>query len=93
MRELSVEDKTQSKQKTKKRSFIKSKEELKRRNMAFDVGDTVVIINDYKYKKGTQGRVTRSIGDFTFLEDRHGTVHQRSHHNLKKLTKDHERGN
>ena len=92
LRELSVEDKTQSKQKTKRISFIKSKQELMRRDTPFDVGDTVVITNDYKYKKGTQGRLTRSIGDFTFLEDRYEAVHQRAHHNLKKLTNDHERG-
>ena len=76
MRELSVEDKTQIKQKTKKRNFIKSNQELKRRNTPFDVGDTVIITNDYKGKKGTQVRVTRSISDFTLLEDRYGAVHQ-----------------
>ena len=48
----------------------------------FLIGDSVVITNNYKGKKGTQGHVTHSIGSYTFLEDRYGVIHQRAHHNL-----------
>ena len=48
----------------------------------FIIGDSVVITNNYKGKKGTQGHVTQSIGSYTFLEDRYGVIHQRAHHNL-----------
>ena len=60
-----------------------------KRKTPFSEGDRVVITNDYKGKKGTEGSVTRSIGDFTFLQDKYGAVHQRAHHNLDKV-KDHE---
>ena len=48
----------------------------------FIIVTLVVITNNYKGKKGTQGRVTHSIGSFTFLKDRYGAIHQRAHHNL-----------
>ena len=48
----------------------------------FLIGDSVVITNNYKSKKGIKGHVTKSIGSYTFLEDRYGVIHQRAHHNL-----------
>ena len=48
----------------------------------FLIGDSVVITNNYQSKKGTKGHVTKSIGNYTFLEDRYGVIHQRAHHNL-----------
>jgi len=35
----------------------------------FKIGDIVVIVNDYKGKKGVKGVVTKSIGEFTHIED------------------------
>ena len=52
----------------------------------FSEGYRVVITNNYKGKKGTTSKVTKNIGDFTFLEDRYGEFHQRAHHNLRLLT-------
>ena len=50
----------------------------------FHVGDSVIITNNYKGKKGTRGKVTRSFGDFTFLRDKYGAEHKRVHRNLDK---------
>ena len=48
----------------------------------FHIGDSVVITNNYQSKKGIKGHVTKSIGNYTFLEDRYGVIHKRAHHNL-----------
>ena len=69
---------------TNKRTKPKKRE---KRETPFNEGDRVVITNDYKGKKGIQGKVTRSTGVFTFLEDEYGVVHQRAHHNLNKVSK------
>ena len=76
LRELSI--------KTTKQTKLKKRE---KRETPFNEGGRVVITNDYKGKKGVQGKVTRSIGEFTFLEDKYGVVHQRAHHNLDKVSK------
>ena len=57
---------------------------IEKRKTPFSAGDKVVITNDYKVKKGTEGSVTRSTCDFTFLPDKYGVVHKRVHHNLAK---------
>ena len=52
------------------------------------VGDRAVITNDYKGKKGIEGNITRSTGDFTFLQDKYGVVHKRAHHNIARMKRD-----
>ena len=88
--QLLIEDNKQSEPKAKEESPSRPHRRHKKRSTPFNVGDTLIITNDYKSKKGTRGTVTRSVGDFTFIQDQYGTVHQRAHHNLKKTHTNHE---
>ena len=71
---LSIEDSKQSQLKAKEKSSSRPKTKQKDRSTTFNIGDTLIITNDYKSKKGARGTVTRSVGDFTFIQDQYGTV-------------------
>ena len=76
LRDLSIQTKRNKPKKTEKKKT------------PLRVGDRAVITNDYKGKKGTEGNITRSTKDFTFLQDKDGVIHKRVHQNISKVNKD-----
>ena len=69
-------------------SIQTTRKKTEKKNTTLRVGDRAVITNDCKGKKGIEGNITRSTGDFTFLQDKYGVIYKRAHHNIARVKKD-----
>ena len=69
-------------------SIQTTRKKTEKKKTTLRVGDRAVITNDYKGKKGIEGNITRSTGEFTFLQDKYGVIYKRAHHNIARVKKD-----
>ena len=78
LKELTVKETEEKKEKNKVKKIKNPRRNSTtiKTGLVFSEGDRVVIRNRYKRKKDTKGKVTKIIGNFTFLDDKYGAVHQ-----------------
>lgn len=56
------------------------------RTSEFEIGDTVEITNNYRYKKGTKGVIVRLTKSRVTLRDVNNSLHTRSYRNVRRVT-------